>query len=185
MFLYTRSGKETTSFDIYANWNSARTCGKENVLDAYSLEEPVYISQKLTEKERQMVLENIQQNVTNLADKHPETIFYLFFPPYSICYWDEMMNKGKVDWRIDAEQIAIEEIIKHKNIKLYSFCNNFELVCDLDNYHDQAHYGEWVNSCILEWMQKDEYLLTNDNYRGYIDSIRNFYNSYDYRSLRV
>lgn len=95
-----------------------------------------------------------------------------------------MKNDGQVDWQIDAEQAAIEEIIKHSNIRLYSFCNNFELICNLENYKDRGHYGEWVNSWILESMQNDKFLLTADNYQEYINTIRNFYNTFDYSSLR-
>lgn len=132
-----------------------------------------------------MVIGNIRQNVTDLADEHPETTFYLFFPPYSICYWDVLDNNGEVDWRIDAEEAAIEELLKHPNIRLYSFCSNFDLVCNLDNYKDAGHYGEWVNSWMLEWMQDDRYLLTKQNYREYLDTIRDFYGSYDYSSLHT
>lgn len=181
---YTRDGNRTTSFDIYTNWNSDYTFGAEAVLNTYTLKEPASTHQKLTETERIIVLENIRQNVTDLADEHPETTFYLFFPPYSICYWDVLNNDGKIDWHIEAEQIAIEEILKHPNIRLFSFCNNFELVCNLDNYYDQAHYGEQINSQILEWMYNEEYLLTEENYLVYIDIIKQFYTSYDYNSLR-
>lgn len=180
---HTKAGLETTNFDDYANWNSAYNFGAETVLSTYTLDETVSPVQVFSEDERRMVLGNIRQNVTSLAAAHPETTFYYFFPPYSICYWDVLKNNGQTDWRIDAEQAAIEEILKYPNIKLYSFCNNFELVCNLDNYKDQAHYGEWVNSWILEWMHNDEYLLTKDNYKDYIKIIREFYNSYDYSSL--
>lgn len=180
---HTKSGLETTNFDDYANWNRYYTFGKETVLDTYTLNETASHVRVFSEDERRMVLGNVKQNVTSLASEHPETTFYYFFPPYSICYWDVLKNNGQTDWRIDAEQAAIEEILKYPNIKLYSFCNNFELVCNLDNYKDQAHYGEWVNSWILEWMHNDEYLLTKDNYKDYIKIIREFYNSYDYSSL--
>lgn len=184
VFKNTAAGNTTTSFDTYANWSAFREFGKEAVLNIYTLEEPVKVPQTLTEDEQEMVLENVQQNVTDLADEHPETKFYLFFPPYSICYWDAIKNRGQVDWRIDAEEIAIEEILKHRNIELYSFCDNFELICDLDNYSDQAHYGEWVNTWILEWIHNDDHRLTGDNYQEYIDTIREFYNTYDYSTLR-
>ena len=181
---YTREGNKTTSFDIYSNWNNGYTFGAESVLNSYALGEKAKKIRELTEEESTIMLENIRQNVTELADEHMETTFYLFFPPYSICYWDALNNKGEIDWRIDAEEIAIEEILRHPNIKLYSFCDNFDLVCNLDNYKDQGHYGEWVNSWMLEWMWNEEYLLTNDNYEEYIETIRKFYNSYDYNSLR-
>lgn len=181
---YTKDGNKTTSFDEYANWNDSYTFGAEAVLSTYELEEPAKAPRILTDEEADTVRENIRQNVIKLTDEHPETTFYIFFPPYSICYWDALKNSGEVDWRIDAEAAAIEELLGHQNIKLYSFCDNFELVCNLDNYKDRAHYGEWINSRILEWLHNGEYLLTEDDYRNYIDTIREFYNSYDYTLLR-
>lgn len=180
---YTLSEKETTSFDEYANWNASYTFGKEAVLAEYTLGEKIQTQQVVTEEEKIMLLDNIRQNVTDLAREHPETTFYLFFPPYSICYWDELKNNGQIDRQINVEQLVIEEILEVPNIKLYSFYNNFGLICDLNNYKDQGHYGEWVNSWMLEQMYEEEYLLTKDNYQVYIDTIREFYNSYNYDSL--
>ena len=181
---YTKGGYSTTSFDEYANWNDSATFGAEAVLSTYALGESAAFPQVLSEEEGTMVIENVRQNVLELALKHPETEFFLFFPPYSICYWDTLKANGQVDWRIDAEKMAIEELLKASNIKLYSFCDNFELVCNLNNYKDQAHFGEWVNSWILEWIKNDEGRLTKDNYQEYLSEIRYFYNNYDYCSLR-
>lgn len=181
---YTKSGNKTTSFDDYTNWNDLYTFGVESVLNSYTLDAPEETFREMTDEERTMISDNIRQNVTDIADEHPETTFYIFFPPYSICYWDVLKNSGEIDWHIDTEQVAIEEILKHSNIKLYSFCNNFELIGDLNNYKDRAHFGEWVNSDILEWMYDEEYLLTEYNYMNYIETIREFYNTYDYSMLR-
>jgi len=180
---YTDAGNETTSFDKYKNWSAKCTFGAEAVLDTYTLEEKADKEQELTEDERRMILENIRYNVTDLAYAHPETTFYLFFPPYSICYWDDRANRGWINRFIDAEEIAIKELLQCPNVKLYSFFTNFELVCNLDNYTDQIHYGEWVNSWILEWMGSDEYLVTMDNYQEHIQALREFYGSYDYSLL--
>lgn len=179
---YTRNGNKTTSFDTYSNWSKKYTYGAESVLASYTLNEPQQ-PQKLTRKEQRLVIGNIRQNVTDLANEHPETTFYIFFPPYSIGYWDMAKNNGTMNKIISAERLAIKELLKCPNIKPYSFCNNFELVCNLDNYKDDVHYGEWINSQILEWMHKGEYLLTEDNYQKYIKTKRKFYNSYDYHSL--
>lgn len=180
---YTKAGRKTTKFDEYVNWNDDYEFGKEAVLATYTLGGGENESRILTEKEREIVLENIQQNVTALVRTHPETTFYIFFPPYSICYWHALENSVEIDWRIDIEQVAIEEIIKYPNIKLFSFCNNFDLVCNLDNYRDQAHYGEWVNSWILEWIYEGKYQITEENYREYLKELKDFYNNYDYRYL--
>lgn len=181
---YTRAGNQTTDFDAYRSWGAGGTYGAEAVLAAYTSGGGVEFSVALSEDECEAMLDNLRQNVIDLPDEHPETTFYLFFPPYSICYWDELNSKGEIDRMIDAEEAAIAEILKHPNIKLYSFSDNFELVCNLDNYKDQGHYGPWVNAWILEWMGDDVGLLTEDNYEAYISRIREFYNTYDYDSLR-
>lgn len=81
------------------------------------------------------------------------------------------------------EQFAIEEILKYENVRLFSFFNNFELTCDLDNYGDEIHYSPEVNSQILIWMKEGKYELTEDNYLDYIDEITDFYCSYDYDAI--
>ena len=84
---------------------------------------------------------------------------------------------------LEAERLAIEELLAHPNIKLYSFSDDFELVCNLDHYKDYLHYGEWINDRLLEQMKNDEHLLTKENVQTYLDSVRSFYTSYDYASL--
>lgn len=175
------------NFDTYGNWNTyySTKFGARNVLATYRLRKTPKNPRAMNEEERGMLLDNLKQNVTDLADAHPETTFYLYFPPYSICYWDILKNEGEIDWHLEAEQLAIEELLQHPNIKLYAFCDDFELVCDLDNYKDYLHYGEWVNSWILECLKKEEHLLTQDSYNAYLENIRDFYSSYDYEALHT
>ena len=172
-------------FDTYGSWSvyHGAEFGAWHVLTTYGLKETPESPKPLTEEQQILLLDNLRQNVSDLAAEHSETTFYLFIPPYSICYWDILNNEGTMDQHIDAEKLAIEELLQYSNIKLYSFSDNFELTCDLDNYKDYMHYGEWVNSRILEWMKEEEHLLTQDNYTDYLERIREFYHSYDYASL--
>lgn len=89
-----------------------------------------------------------------------------------------------ISWHINAERVAIEEILQCENIKLFSFTNNFELITNLDNYKDRAHYGEWVNSWMLNQFDENNYLLTIDNYEEYLAALEDFYKTYDYSSIR-
>ncbi len=66
---------------------------------------------------------------------------------------------------------------------LYSFTNNYDLTCDLDNYSDDIHYKPAVNSEILKWIYNGEYELTEDNYKQYINDIRTYYTTYDYDAI--
>lgn len=175
--------KGTTSLDDYANWNDMHTFGKEAVLKTFERADKSPETVLLTEEERKMVRENVRQNVVRAAEEYPNTTFYLFITPYSICYWDELVRLGKLDYHVEAERIAIEEMLTCDNIKLFSFSNNFEWTCNLDNYKDQAHYGEWINTAILENMYAGKWQLTKENYETYLNDIREFYLNYDYDEI--
>lgn len=175
----------SVDFDRYGAWNNyySGQFGAKYVLASYQIKDTALPPQPFTGEDKELLLGNLQQNVTALAAEHPETSFYLFFTPYSIGYWDRMNNTGKLDWQIEMECLAIEELLQYPNIKLYSFTDDFEMTCNLDNYRDCLHYGDWISSRILEQMKNGEHLLTKDNYQEYLQNIRDFYTSYDYASL--
>lgn len=183
--IYTKNGGKTTTFDEYANWMKDSTFGADAVFGTYTLGRRASSEKKLTEHDRELIRGNLEQNVISQAEKHPETEFYLFFPPYSICYWDELENDGKIGWHLEAEKYAIEMLLKCPNIRLFSFCSRYDITCDLDNYLDQAHYRSQINDRMLKWMSEGKYELTENNYEDYLSEIRDFYSSYDYGALRA
>lgn len=180
---YTAQGQTTTSFDDYASWSDNFTYGAASAIssDVFSTTPPT--PRPLTEEDRALIQGNLEQNVISLAREHPETTFYLFFSPFSIVYWGRLYNGGSISRMIDAEQFTIELLSQVPNIRLYSFNTNFALICNLDNYKDYEHYGEWINSWILEQLAADNYRLTPENSQEYLDTIRAFYTSYDYTAL--
>nr|MCR5590778.1 hypothetical protein [Lachnospiraceae bacterium] len=137
------------------------------------------------EDDREKVIGNVTQNVTDLADAYPDVEFYYFFTPYSAAWWKVTLEQGVFDRQIDAEKTAIEEILKHPNIKLFSFNCLTDITTDLNNYKDISHYGAWVNTLMLRMMHDDKCLLTYENYEEYLQSERGFYGSFDYRSLKT
>lgn len=158
------------------------TYSKEKVLSSF---ERIEVSDivEFTDDDRLRILENVRQNITSTAGQYPDVTFYLFITPYNICYWDEVCRGGKLDYMLEAERIAIEEMLQYKNIRLFSFANNTDLICNLDNYCDQGHYSPAINSEILKWMKTGEYELTKDNYEEYISQIKGFFETYDYDSI--
>ncbi|MBQ8279989.1 MAG: hypothetical protein IJZ23_09140 [Roseburia sp.] len=175
----------STTFDEYANWNSQRTFGSDVALSSYSRPEAVEEIYHLTEEEKQMVLGNVQQNLTAVAAEYPDVTFYYYITPVSVLYWDKLHQQGKIEWYIEAEKIAIEEMLQYPNIKLFSFCNYTDVVCDLNYYTDIAHHWEKTNSNLLRQMKNGNYLLTAENYEAYLDFLYQTYSNYDYESIFV
>ena len=173
----------TTSFDDYSNWMKYYTFGKHYVLGNRSSFPNPQNENMLSTEEIDMIKANIKQNVTDLSNKFPNVEYNYFFPPYSIVWWGNTYSQGNLKKQIQIEKIAIEEILNNSNIKLFGFDNITEISTNLDNYKDNSHYGEWINSQMLEYMKDDVGLLTLDNYEDYLKEVYEFYSTYDYNSL--
>lgn len=174
------------TFDDYVT-NHTGNNGIENVLDNYIRpeKEDRYIVPLETKEFFDLLEKNLEANVISTISENPDITFYIFFPPYSICWWDSL-NQNDTDTlkrRIDMEQYVIEKLLQYENVHFFSFFNNFDLVCDLDNYIDDVHYTPKINSQILTWMKEGTYQLTMDNYLDYINEITKFYTSYNYDRL--
>lgn len=180
---YTRNGGLTTTFDEYQNWMGAYASKDVPWTASYVRPEKSSETMYITETDYQNIRENISQNITDLAYQNPEIEFYLFFSPYSIYYWDSLQQTGALEKQLQAEKYVIELLLQYDNIHLFSFFDNFELICDSNNYEDFLHYNESINSQILYWIHSGDYLLTKENYINYYTTICSFYTSYDYNSL--
>lgn len=172
-----------TSFDAYSNWMGSYKFGLEFVCPDGVPETVAGKSVHLTEAERERVLVNTKQNITDVAEKNPEITFYYFFPPYSAVWWQELVRSGTIYKQTEAERVVIEELIKYDNIKVFSFNNQKDITTDINNYKDKLHYGEWINSLMLKYMYEGKCQLTKDNYEEYLKEELDFYLSFDYNML--
>lgn len=182
------SGKSggITSFDDYASWmeNEDTSFGAAKVLaDRTEKYHAPMVKEPLLDETKAIIKENIEKNVIALASNHPEVNFYYYISPYSVAWWGRAMEDGTLYRWIGAEEYAISLILECDNIHLYSFNTQYQLVSDLNNYSDECHYGDWVNTQILTWMNEGTGLLTKDNYEAYIAEETEFYQSFNYDSL--
>lgn len=182
---HTLSGDIQTSFDTYGNWSETAVFGKEQLENCYvrSQTEAPPSQEPFTEEDRRLLRENLEQNVIRVTQMYPHVTFYLFITPYSIYYWDSVNQAGTLSKMLTAEKEAIELLLPYENIRLFSFFDEFEMICNPDNYKDPVHYGEWINSQILLWMQTGEHELTEENYQEYCERVYEFYMHYDYEGL--
>lgn len=181
---YTREGHITTPFDECYSWFNDAVFGRDEVFTQCPPVKPCGVIHELTEKEQQMVRESVRQNIVDVANAHPDTTFYIYFAPVSICFWEGLWAEGRMEAIIQAERIAVELMLECPNIELYSFTDSFDIVCDLDNYKDAYHYHIRINDWIYECLAKGEHKLTKENYPQYLKQIQDFYLNYDYEALR-
>lgn len=177
--IMTLLGHERTSLDEYSAWD--KELGYEHVMAGYDRwEERAEMRQGLSAEEQKMVEDNIRQNFVELVNKYPDTTFYLFYTPYSICWWDFMNQEGLMLQQFEAERITTELLLQCPNVKLYNFNDKYDVITEFDNYRDREHYGAHINSQILEWLAKGEGLVTLDNYEALLEQEKQFYLNYNY-----
>ncbi|MCR4694147.1 MAG: hypothetical protein K5773_02350 [Pseudobutyrivibrio sp.] len=172
-----------TSFDDYSNWMSDAQFGPDAVLADRTEFAAPSINQPYVKELQDSTKRNVRDNVIAVAKANPDVDFYYYFTPYSIAWWGHVYEDGTLNRRIDAEKDAIEMMLECDNIHLFSFNTEYDLITDLDNYKDECHHGDWVNTDILGMIYSGTNQLTQENYKDYLNQERDFYNSYDYNSL--
>lgn len=172
-----------TSFDEYSNWMEGSVFGDDILIQNAAVSDELGTAVHLTDEERETIYENITQNVTSLADEYSDVDFYYFLTPYSVIWYKSLLEDGTIYKQFEAEEYAIELILQHDNIKLFSFNDLEWLVADINNYKNELHYGSWINSYIAQCMHENRNLLTEDNYRQYLENEHSLYLNFDYDSL--
>ena len=173
------------SFDDYINWSDYMTYGKAAVDMKYD-RTAIEVAEEMlsiTEEEYERMEQNIEQNITRLAEENPDVEFYIYFSPYSIYYFDYWHRTGVLEKQLKAERFFIEKLLACDNIHVFSFFTEYDTICNLDNYKDIAHHSGALNSQILEWMKESRGELTYDNYEEYCEEEWDFYMNYDYDAL--
>lgn len=180
--LMSLTGQPRTTMDEYSSW--VNETGLEHILYSYNRDEIKRDADaEFSEEDRKTVELTISHNIINLVEKYPDVEFYLFYTPYSICYWDSLDISGTMAKQTEAEKVATEMLLQYPNVKLFNFFDQYDIICELDYYNDGCHYSNEVNSRILGWMAEETGLLTQDNYVERLEEERSFYMNYDYDSI--
>lgn len=179
---YTRAGNRTTSFDDYGSWTHI-PIGRDAAMAQYSRKAPEPEQKLLTDELKSKIGDSLNASVLGLAKLHPDIQFLCYFPPYSILNWDAHDRAGTLQRQVEAFEVAAEQMLEVPNIRLFSFCTDFETITNLDNYRDSVHHSQQINSLLLQRMAAEEYLLTKENYRQHWQQVLDFYSAYDYEAI--
>lgn len=177
---YTRTGEVTPDRDAYGSWSQHKVFGAESVLSSFTLLPVSEREVALTEQDREMITENISENFLVTAKANPETEFYLFYPPYSICYWQALVRTKQLGAQLEAQEIAARLLMEAENVHVFDFSDRLDIIANLDNYTDTMHYGDWINSEILECINAGRQELTADTLKSYYNDIKRMYEEYEY-----
>lgn len=103
------------------------------------------------------------QMIVSMVEAHPETRFYFFFSPYSMCWWDNSYRTGERDAVLSAEEICIRELLKLNNAEVFYYQDDEDIITNLDNYMDTIHFSKEINYYICDKLINGEDKITDEN----------------------
>lgn len=152
------------------NWAQYKTFSKEEALSHYDRPEEI-APMKAEEEYKEFVDGNVELLVKRV-EQHPDTMFYFFYPPYSMLWWDNMYRSGELEQVMYAAGTSAERLLGYENVRMYYFQNDRDIILDLDQYMDPVHFTAEINQYMVEQMKEDNYRLTEENYREELDKMR-------------
>jgi len=106
---------------------------------------------------------SFDKNIASLLKNNPNVDFYLFFPPYSILYWDRVLKEGWIDDAICFKQYVAKFSVKHNNVLLFDYQQLTEITFDLDNYENLRHYSPLVGRKVITMMKNKKGAVNYSN----------------------
>ena len=167
---------------LYRPWWTDEYYNKTNVLMYY---EPAPEAEASMDKAYFLdaVEKNLEQNLCPYFEAHPETEFYLFYPPYSILYWNDVVRRKELDAVTEELVYTTRRLLSYDNVRVFCFLGVEEIVCNLNNYAAYIHYHEdtcrYITDCFVSGQQE----VTQENCEEVFEALKELALTYDYESI--
>lgn len=152
------------------NWAQWKSFNSDMVLGLY-IRKPSISEMKPEDHYEELLTQNIRL-LTDRIEAHPETEFYIFVPPYSMMWWDNLYREGETNAYLYNMQRAMEALIPYENVKFFYFQNDRDIITNLEYYMDTLHFSPEINQYICNCLINDENRLTEENYLKAIEDMR-------------
>ena len=170
--------------ELYKPWWTDEYYNKANVLMYYEAAEEKREEEALAaDYFKDAVEENLQKNILPYIEAHPETEFYIFYPPYSILFWNDVTREKELEAVIGRLEYMTERLLNYENVHVFNFLGKEDIICNLNNYADYMHYHKNVCRYITECFATGENELHPENYGQAFDEIRTLAMSYNYPAI--
>lgn len=155
--------------------------------DSYTWEEQEHFSSENTYRMYQEMVDNYDEAVANgnpyillsseeimqrtndnldciipFIEANPQTKFAIYYPPYSVLYWKEVMHEGRLEEVENFYRESMSRLMQYDNVDLFAFYDEEEIVTNLDRYRDLCHHDPAGNRFVFDCI-KDTYCGEGNN----------------------
>lgn len=134
---------------VYQSWWTDEYYNIQWVMHNYEPPEPV--AQKTpADAYIESTDRNLQVNLCPYIEQNPDTDFYIFFPPYSILFWNDVMQENHLEATMREYAYIAQTLLAYDNVRIFYFPGQESIVTDLNNYADYTHYHRDINRYMTE-----------------------------------
>jgi len=116
--------------------------------------------------------ESFDANLLSIIQQHPETDFIIFYPPYSILTFKYWEKTGFLISSIKFKEYVFRKLKKFKNVQIYDFQIEKNILYDLSNYRDYSHYHQKINIWMLKEIAKKHFIVTDKNIKKKVNTLK-------------
>mgnify|MGYP001024332846 FL=1 len=167
---------------MYASWWTEEYYNKQWVMHNYVPAEPAQ-EEADPEKFIDNIRANMDANICPYIEANPDTEFYVFYPPYSILYWNDVLQEKQLEAVLREYEYISERLFSYENVKVFFFPNQEWIICDLDRYADYSHYHPDINRYMAECFADGECGVTEENLQEELEEMRRIVEEYDFEEL--
>lgn len=122
-------------------------------------------------------------NVTPMFEAHPETEFVIFYPPYSILYWQEVIVQEQLEEMVEIYHRSIDQLLAYENVRVFYFQDEEEIITDLDSYRDVCHHTPEINRYIFDCIKNGDKEITRENLDEHLMNMYRIASEYPYEKI--
>ena len=177
------SSHKTDMSKVYKMWWTDPYFNLETVLYQYREPEPIFEPFDINAFSTG-TLNNMQTNIIPFIENHPETQFVIFYPPYSILFWHDMIVENRLDATLKQIEIITQSLLAYENVKVYLFSDLESIICDFNQYADYTHYHTRINRYMAECFGSDENRVESLNdLQQRLEGLKQLALQYDFATL--
>lgn len=167
---------------VYASWWTEEYYNKQWVMHNY--EQPELVEEEADpENYVNNVTANLDANICPYIEANPDTEFYIFYPPYSILFWNDVLRENHMEATMREYEYLTECLLEYDNVRVFFFPSQEWIVSDLDNYADYSHYHPDINRYMTECFSSGECEVTKENLHEELTKMRDIVKTYDFEEL--
>lgn len=160
-FAHIGTPDEDASRDSMYYWSPPHMPGEEALRAQVRLSSPMP-AQKDTARGIELAGLNLEYNLLPYIRENRDTVFHVFFPPYSLLYWADQAIQGELDSLLAQKALIGRALIAEPNVRLHDFHMHSDWVSDYSLYFDLIHYTSQVNDAMAKAMADGSCIIRDE-----------------------